>query len=75
MNILPFTNKTLDSFLLKAEQIQSIQKALERYDKEIYTLIDHKRFVLIRIDERTTLSSYGILRFWQRYYYETYMIR
>ena len=75
MNILPFTNETLDSFLLKSQQIhkEAIQNALEKYDKEIYTLIDHKRFILIRLDERTILSSYGILKFKRRYYYDSYM--
>ena len=75
MNIVPLTNETLDSFLLKSQQIhkETIKLALERYDKEIYSLIDHKRFILIRIDERTILSSYGILRFSRRYYYDSYM--
>lgn len=75
MNIVPLTNETLDSFLLKSQQIhkEAIKLALERYDKEIYSLIDHRRFILIRLDERTILSSYGILRFKRRYYYDSYM--
>jgi len=75
MNIVPLTNETLDGFLLKSQQVhkEAIKLALERYDKEIYSLIDHKRFVLIRLDERTILSSYGILRFKRRYYYDSYM--
>ena len=75
MNIVPLANETLDSFLLKSQQIhkEAIKLALERYDKEIYSLIDHKRFVLIRLDERTILSSYGILRFKRRYYYDSFM--
>lgn len=73
MNILALTNETLDNFLLKSHLIhkESIQKALERYDKHIYTLLDHNRFVLIRLDKRTILSSYGILNFKRRYYYDS----
>lgn len=50
MNILPLINETFDSFLLKSQQIhkESIQKALERYDKELYSVIDKNRFILIR---------------------------
>ena len=74
MNILPLINETFDSFLLKSQQIhkESIQKALERYDKELYSVIDHNRFILIRLDERTILSSYGILKFKRRYYYDSF---
>lgn len=73
MIILPSINETFDSFLLKSQQIhkEAIQKSLERYDKELYSVIDHKRFVLIRSDERTILSSYGILKFKRRYYYDS----
>ena len=41
MNILPLINETFDSFLLKSQEIhkESIQKALERYDKELYAAI------------------------------------
>lgn len=75
MNILTLTNETFDSFLIKSQQIhkESIQKALEIYDKELYSAIDHRRFALIRLDERTILSSYGILRFRRRYYYDSLM--
>ena len=75
MHILPSCHETLDSFLLKSHQIhkESLQKALELYDKEIYSQINHKRFVLIRLDERVLLSSYGILRFRRRYYYDSFM--
>ena len=71
MIIVPSKIETLDSFLLNAKQLfkQDVVKALERYDKELYCLIDHKRFVLIRTDERTILSSYGLLKFKRRYYY------
>ena len=75
MEILPLNNETLDGFLLKSQEIhkEAIQRALERYDKDIYCSIDRKRFVLIRLDERTILSSYGILRFKRRYYYDSFM--
>ena len=74
MNILPLINETFDSFLLKSQQIhkEAIQKSLERYDKEIYSNIDHNRFILIRLDERTILSSYGIIKFKRRYYYDLF---
>ena len=73
VDILTLNQETLDSFLLTSTQIhkQSLQTALERYDKEIYFLIDHKRFFLIRLEERTILSSYGIIRFKRRYYYDS----
>lgn len=75
MNIVPFNNETLDGFLLKSREIhkEAIQRALERYDKDIYCSIDRKRFALIRLDERTLLSSYGILRFRRRYYYDSFL--
>lgn len=72
MDILTLNNETLDSFLLKSSNLykELIQIRLERYDKQIYCSIDHKRFIYIRIDERTILSSYGILKFKRRYYYD-----
>lgn len=72
MNIVSLNTETFDSFLLNSQKNHklAIQNALERYDKYIYTLLDHKRFILIRIDERTILSSYGILKFKRRYYYD-----
>lgn len=75
MAILPSENETFDSFLLKSQKIhkEAIQKALERYDKDLYLIIDHKRFILIRLDERTLLSSYGIIQFKRRYYYDSFM--
>ena len=73
MDIVPFDNETLDGFLLKSQEIrkEAIQRALERYDRDIYCPIDRKRFVSIRLDERTILSSYGISRFKRRYYYDS----
>ncbi len=75
VDIVPFDNETLDGFLLKSQEIhkEAIQRALERYDKDIYCPIDRKRFVSIRLGERTILSSYGILRFKRRYYYDSFM--
>lgn len=75
MNILTLKNETFDSFLLKSHQIfkEDLVKALERYDKDIYCSIDHNRFNLIRIDERTILTTYGILTFKRRYYFDTFL--
>lgn len=75
MNILALYNETFDSFIFKAKNLtkEFIQKQLEIKDKEIYTKIDHRRFILIRLDERTILSSYGILKFKRRYYYDSLM--
>lgn len=75
MNILTLKNETFDNFLLKSHQIfkEDLVKALERYDKDIYCSIDHNRFNLIRIDERTILTTYGILTFKRRYYFDTFL--
>lgn len=75
MNILALNNETFDSFIFKVKNLtkEMIQKRLEIKDKEIYTKIDHKRFILIRLDERTILSSFGILKFKRRYYYDTFL--
>lgn len=72
MNIVPLINETLDGFLLKSHFSfkESIQNALERYDKYLYSIADRRRFSLIRKDERTILSSYGILKFKRRYYFD-----
>ena len=72
MDIVALKEETFDNFLLKAKEVNKIQirQALENYDKEIYCSIDHNRFVLIRLDERTMLSSYGIIKFKRRYYYD-----
>ena len=75
MDIVALKKETFDNFLLKAKEINKIQiqQALENYDKEIYCSIDHNRFVLIRLDERTILSSYGIIKFKRRYYYDYFL--
>ncbi len=73
MNILTSQQETFDSFLSKTHEAfkEDLEKALERYDREIYCSIDHKRFVLVRLDERTVLSSHGAIRLKRRYYYDT----
>ena len=50
MNILSLNNETLDSFLLNSHQMfkEDLIKTIERYDKYLYSIIDHKRFILIR---------------------------
>lgn len=75
MYIVPLENETLDSFLFKANEINksNIVLALERFDKFIYSQLDHSRFKVVRIDERTILSSYGSLRYKRRYYYDNYL--
>lgn len=75
VDILTLNEETFDSFLLKSQQIhkEAIQKSLENRDKDIYTKINHERFILIRIDERTILSSYGIIKFKRRYYYDSFL--
>lgn len=72
MDIVALKEETFDNFIVKAKEINKIQirQDLENYDKEIYCSIDHNRFVLIRLDERTILSSYGIIKFKRRYYYD-----
>ncbi len=63
MDIVSSTAETLDVFIEKihANQKEAVTKALENYDKQLYSSIDHKRFELIRLDERTILSSFGFL--------------
>ena len=75
VDILTLKTETFDNFVLEAKNLtkEVIQKQLEKRDKEIYIRIDHERFVLIRLDERTILSSYGILKFKRRYYYDSFM--
>lgn len=75
MNIVALKNETFDNFLLKSHEINKllIKKAVESYDKEIYCSIDKKRFNLIRLDEITILSTYGIINFKRRYYFYTYL--
>ena len=70
MAILTSKAETFDVFLQKSHEIhkESIQRALERYDKDIYCSIDHGRFELVRLDGRTILSSHGLIRFKRRYY-------
>ena len=64
MNILSLKEETFDSFLLESEKIHKkvILETLKRWDDDIYSSIDRKRFVFIRFDTRTILSSYGIIQ-------------
>ena len=52
MDIVSSTAETLDVFIEKihANQKEAVTKALENYDKQLYSSIDHKRFELIRLD-------------------------
>lgn len=75
MNILSLKEETFDSFLLESEKIHKkvILETLKRWDDDIYSSIDRKRFVFIRFDTRTILSSYGIIQYKRRYYYDSFM--
>lgn len=75
MNILSLKEETFDSFLLESEKIHKkvILETLKRWDDDIYASVDRKRFVFIRFDTRTILSSYGIIQYKRRYYYDSFM--
>ncbi|MCF0116758.1 MAG: hypothetical protein HUJ61_01755 [Bacilli bacterium] len=53
-----------DIFLLKSQQIhkEPMQLFIERYDKYLYSMFNHKRFKLIHFNEMTILLTYGALR-------------
>lgn len=70
MNILPpdenFFDKIFD--FVEVLTLEQLKKTLEERDRVIYSMIDRKRFKLIRIDERTQLTRLGIFNFKRRYY-------
>ena len=70
MNILPQTNESFDAILLncKTYSKEFLKQRLEIYDLDIFSSIDKNRFKVIRIDERTILTSCGIITFKRRYY-------
>ena len=72
MIILPSINETLDTILLSCSNFtkEFIKQRLEQYDLDIYCFVDKKRFRLIGIRERTLLTSYGIIKYKRRYYYD-----
>ncbi len=74
MNIIPSKQETFDAFLLNASEIhkEAIEEFLRKQDESIYRSVDREQFVLVRMDERTILSSYGAIRFKRRYCYDAY---
>lgn len=72
MNILPRAPETFDTILLNCKKFtkEFIQQRLEIYDLEIFSTVDRKRFEVIRIDERSILTTCGIITFKRRYYYD-----
>ncbi len=72
MVILPSIHETLDTILQTSSNFtkEFIKQRLEQYDLDIYCFIDKRRFRLISIRERTLLTSYGIVKYKRRYYYD-----
>lgn len=72
MVILPSINESLDTILLSCSNFTKdfIKQRLEQYDLDIYCFIDKHRFKLISKRERTLLTSYGIIKYKRRYYYD-----
>jgi len=75
MNILPLNHETFDGILNKChnDQIQLIVQILENYDRRIAAELDRKRWKLIKIDERTIYSSFGVITYKHRYYYDNFL--
>ena len=77
MDILPLNGETLDAILLNCQKYAKdfVAQRLEYYDRDIYLWVKTdpgKRFVLIRKDERTLLTTLGIIRYKRRYYFDKY---
>ena len=72
MVILSQTNETLDTILSFSKKITKdiIVKRLESIDDDYYCFLDHSRFELISKRPRTLLTSYGIITYNRRYYYD-----
>jgi hypothetical protein len=75
MTILPLKTETFDGILLNCQKYAKdfIIQRLEYYDRDIYRWVmddPKRRFKLIRIDERTILTSLGIIKFKRRYYFD-----
>jgi len=70
VNILPQNIESFDAILLNCQKYSKefIKQRLEIYDLDIFSSIDKNRFKVIRIDERTILTSCGIITFKRRYY-------
>lgn len=77
MTILPLKTETLDAILFNCQKYakEFVVQRLEYYDREIYLWVKddpQKRFVLIRKDTRTLLTSLGIIRYKRNYYFDKY---
>ena len=72
VDILAQTPETFDAILKNCKNYtkEFIQQRLEIFDLDIFSSIDRKRFEVVRIDERTLLTSCGIITFKRRYYYD-----
>lgn len=75
MIILPLKTESFDAILLNCQKYakEFIVQRLEYYDRDIYCWVKDdpdKRFTLIRIDERTILTTIGIIKYKRRYYHD-----
>lgn len=72
MVILPSINETLDTILQTCSNFtkEFVRQRMQQYDLDIYCFVDKKRFRLIDIRKRRLLTSYGIIDYKRRYYYD-----
>lgn len=72
MDIIARTPETFDAILKKCKDFSKefLKQRLEIFDLEIFSLVDRRRFEVIRIDERSILTTCGIVTFKRRYYYD-----
>lgn len=75
MTILPLQHETFDAILNNCQKYtkEFITQQLTYFDRDLYYWVKNdplKRFSLIRIDERTILTTIGIIKYKRRYYYD-----
>lgn len=72
MTIIPKKAETLDTILKTSANFtkEFIRRRLEKYDLEIYCSIDKRRFELVGMRGRTLLTSYGVISYRRRYYFD-----
>lgn len=72
MNIVSQVSECFDDLVKSSKKAakEFIVKRLEILDRDIYLKVDKKRFELIRINERTILTTAGIITYKRRYYYD-----
>ena len=70
VDILAQSPKTFDAILKNCKNYtkEFIQQRLEIFDLAIFSSIDRKRFEVIRIDERTLLTSWKACKSFQSRY-------